>query len=91
MVSPLSPCPPEILPYYPGEQEELSTPMEDAQLERAVRDVHVAVGAWQDSTDNTHVGFRVLYAMDHWITYCGKKSSIDETTAAGDLGGTHVR
>jgi hypothetical protein len=49
--------------------------VEDARLARAVGDTqntpatdkgdtHV-VGAGQDSTDNTRVGFRVLNAMDH--------------------------
>lgn len=89
--------------------------MEDARLARAVGDTqntpttdkentHVVVGAGQDSTDNTHVGFRVLIAMDYCvgellctlgnytvrlIAATGKKS-IDETTAAGDLDGTCV-
>jgi hypothetical protein len=90
--------------------------VEDARLARAVGDTqntpttdkgdtHAVVGAGLDSTDNTHVGFRVLNAMDHCvvklllctlgnhtaqlIAATGKKS-IDETTAAGDLDGTNV-
>ena len=58
-------------------QQELSTPLEDVQLARAVgdtqntpatdkEDIHVVVGAgW----NNTLVEFRVLHAMD----YCGGK------------------
>ena len=90
--------------------------MEDARLARAVGDTqntptttdkgdtHAVVGAGQDSTDNTHAGFRVLFAMDYCdqkllctlgshtvrlIAATGKKST-DETTAAGDLDGTNV-
>ena len=86
--------------------------MDDAQLARTVGDTqntpatdkgdtHV-VGAVQDSTDNTHVGFRVLLAMDHCVAWytpgnhtvqlaATEKSLVDETMAAGDLDGTYVQ
>ena len=86
--------------------------MDDAQLARTVGDTqntpatdkgdtHV-VGAVQDSTDNTHVGFRVLLAMDHcgerlWCTpgshtvrLIAATEKSDELTAAEDLDGTYV-
>ena len=88
--------------------------MEDARLARAVGDTqntpatdkgdtHVVVGVVQDSTDNTHVGFRVLLAMDHcgerlWCTpgshtvrlIAASEKKSDGTMAAGDLDGTYV-
>jgi hypothetical protein len=103
--------------FHQAEQEEeLSTTVEDARLARAVGDTqntpttdkgdtHAVVGAGQDSTDNTHVGFRVLNAMDYCVARlmlctlgnrtvrliaATERKSTDETTAAGDLDGTYV-
>jgi len=95
-----------------GKQEELSTPVDDAQQAKVVRntqntplatdkgDTHV-VGAGLDSTDNIHVEFRVLDAMDHCggtLLWCTPgihtvqlvAAGIDETIAVGGLDGTYV-